>query len=218
MNKNLINNFRKAPVRIKEQEVISFCKGKNVLDVGCVGQDKFFQSEGWLHKKIKLVANSLVGVDINLEWRDQFAENGYRLVGLDELHTLNEKFDVIVMGDVIEHVSNVSAFLDMYKPFLNENGKMLITTPNPFSIRQFFTVLLYGHPSVNEEHTAWLDPITLSEIFRRNGLKTDFFCWLHEYSRPPGFRNIILYPLYKLYYSVRSYYSPNFLFIVSTCE
>jgi len=215
MSKELIASYRGAPIKIKEKEILRFCMGKSVMDVGCVGQDKFFQSPDWLHKKIKAVASKTLGVDVNMAWKADFEANGYALISVNELNTLTEKFDLVVMGDVIEHVSDVASFLNTYSSFLKPGGRMVITTPNPFSIRQFFTIFLYGHPSVNPEHTAWLDPLTMAEVFNRNGYKTEYFCWLHEYSKPTNFRNKILYPLYKLHYAIRKFYSPNFLFLIS---
>lgn len=213
--KTLINKYRKAPIKDKETSILTYCENKKVMDVGCVGQDKFFQSSEWLHKKIVQKSSYTLGVDVNMQWKKDFLENGYNLISVDELQNLSEKFDIITMGDVIEHVNDVSSFLNQYAIHLNIGGKMVITTPNPFSIRQFFTVFLYGHPSVNPEHTSWLDPITLTEVFDRNGFKVEDFCWLHEYSKPKRFRDKVLYPIYRIHYMMRRFFAPNFLFIIS---
>ena len=41
-----------------------------------------------------------------------------------------EKFDVIVMGFILEHVGNPVQILKHYKKFLSPNGKMFISVPN----------------------------------------------------------------------------------------
>lgn len=42
----------------------------------------------------------------------------------------DEKFDVIVMGFILEHVDNPIEILKKYKAFLNPNGKMFLAVPN----------------------------------------------------------------------------------------
>jgi len=42
----------------------------------------------------------------------------------------NEKFDVIVMGFVLEHVDNPTSIITIYKKFLSPQGKLFITVPN----------------------------------------------------------------------------------------
>lgn len=42
---------------------------------------------------------------------------------------INERFDLIVMLDVIEHIENDKASLEVLKSQLNDNGKLIITVP-----------------------------------------------------------------------------------------
>ncbi|SFL45262.1 class I SAM-dependent methyltransferase [Pelosinus propionicus] len=42
----------------------------------------------------------------------------------------NEKFDVIVMGFILEHVENPVRILNHFKQFLSPNGKIFIAVPN----------------------------------------------------------------------------------------
>ena len=42
----------------------------------------------------------------------------------------NEKFDVVVLGFVLEHVDNPSEIITRYKKFLAPHGKMFIAVPN----------------------------------------------------------------------------------------
>lgn len=42
----------------------------------------------------------------------------------------DKKYDLIIMGFVLEHVNDPIIILDYYKRFLNSNGKIIITVPN----------------------------------------------------------------------------------------
>ena len=138
---SFIKQFRKAPLLVKDDVVLRHCSGKDVLDVGCVGQDKFYDSDTWVHGKIKKVAKSLLGVDINLAHRSELQARGFDLVSPQELEATGRLFDVVNMGDVIEHVDDVNAFFKYYLKFLKPGGKLVFTTPNPYSSRIHYSIL-----------------------------------------------------------------------------
>lgn len=215
MNKPEISFFTKAKILNKQPAVLDWCRNKKILDVGCIGQDKPAGSADWLHGKIKAVASALTGADINTEQISKLNQSGYNILTPESLEQSGNKFDIVLMADVIEHVDDVAAFLKYYLRFVNDGGKLVITTPNPYSIRQSVSIFLYGQPGINPEHTAGLDPITLSEVFSRLNLTVNYFCWLHEYSQPPKLRYRMLYPVFRWIYSMRKYFAPNFLFVVS---
>lgn len=49
-----------------------------------------------------------------------------------------EKFDVIVMGFIIEHVDEPNLILKKYKQYLNKNGSIFITVPNAEALNKRF--------------------------------------------------------------------------------
>jgi hypothetical protein len=45
--------------------VTGYCRGKDVLDIGCVNHDPAnYQSRYWVHGALKKVARSLIGIDL----------------------------------------------------------------------------------------------------------------------------------------------------------
>lgn len=48
----------------------------------------------------------------------------------------DEKFNVIILGFVLEHVDNPNEILQKYKKFLTPNGKMFLTVPNATSLNR----------------------------------------------------------------------------------
>ena len=55
---------------------------------------------------------------------------------LDDLQ-ITRKFDVVIAGDIIEHLSNPGQMLDGIKRFCTENTQVIITTPNAFGAPNF---------------------------------------------------------------------------------
>lgn len=53
-----------------------------------------------------------------------------------EDYTPSEKFDVIVMGFILEHVDNPTLILKRYRDFLKPNGKMYVAVPNGKSLNR----------------------------------------------------------------------------------
>jgi len=215
MNKdNWMKKICKAKKIEKFSSIVRFSEGKKVLDVGCVGQDKSFESEGWLHGDIKKVAKSLVGADINVEKMQELNEKGYNILLPEQIEGLNEKFDLIVMGDVIEHVNDPGNFLEFYSTFLKEDGEMIICTPNVFGARYFIQVLIYGKPGTNDEHTVGFDPYVMLELFGRIKLKPTEFFWLKEYKTGSNWKQKVILGLSSIFIGLRKYFNSNFMFIV----
>lgn len=200
----------KAETRHKQEIVLSYCKDKSVLDVGCVGQDLDPASENWLHAKVRKVAKEVVGCDINVEGIRQLEQLGYTIYTPEQLEQNQQRFDIVLMGDVIEHVNDPGAFLEFYKQFLNPGGKILVCTPNAFGIRYILQVFFYGKPSTNPEHTLFLDPFVMLEMTSRISLKMADFAWLYEYQKPGNLQRRIIYGLSAFLIFLRRYYRPNF--------
>ncbi len=215
MNKtDEIKKIQHSRLSDKDTEILQYCKDMKVLDVGCVGQERSYEDPNWLHNQIITVAEKVVGVDIDREGINKLNKKGYDIRHIDDLEP-TDSYPIIVMGDVIEHIGDVESFLRFYANHLSQDGLMVITTPNPFSFRQFMHVFLYGKPSMNEEHTCNLDPITMLEIFSRGGFFIKDFCWLKEQKKIVGFKNKVINFLANIFISFRKYYSQNFMFVVS---
>lgn len=216
MNKDQWMSIICSAKRIEKfSSIVKFCEGKDVLDVGCVGQDRSFENSGWLHGELKKVSNKLVGADINKEAMDQLNTKGFSIYLPEELKGKTERYDIIVMGDVIEHVNDPGSFLEFYAQFLKEDGKMIICTPNVFGIRYIIQVLFYGKPGTNEEHTVGFDPYVMLELFGRIKLEPKEFYWLSEYKNASNWKQRIILGLSSVFIAMRKYFNSNFMFIVT---
>ena len=157
----------------REVYISEACRGKSVLDLGCIRHSAEFalKDADWLHKKIKGTAKKVVGVDYLPEEIAKVNANGYDVVLGDVTKPLElkEKFDVIVAGDLLEHLANMEGFFSNCKMLLKQDGALIITTPNPFYCQLFHYIALKKSFMVNPEHTCWVDPLCLLQLSRRFG-------------------------------------------------
>lgn len=155
--------------------ILSFIKGKDVLDVGCVEHtaNSKLINPFWVHDFLNNNCNVL-GIDILKEDVKTLCSKGYNMkVANAETFNLKKKFDVIFAGELIEHLSNPGLFLQSSKRHLKEKGLLILTTPNTF-----YTPRLLGciskfndDPIVNKEHTNWFSPSTLKTLLTRERFK-----------------------------------------------
>ncbi|MCK4738567.1 MAG: class I SAM-dependent methyltransferase [Deltaproteobacteria bacterium] len=159
-------------------EVIEpYVKDKSVLDVGCVdfrpGGVRKFMSTG-LHIFLKDNASELLGVDLDEAGAEAMRAEGFNVLQANaETMELGKKFDCIVAGEVIEHLSNQGLFLEGVARHLKDDGVFILSTSNAFGIASFYRILRRGKIKVHSEHTCWYDPITITELLRRYGFAVE---------------------------------------------
>lgn len=161
----------------RETFICEKCRGKRVLDLGCIRHSAEFalNDPGWLHKLIKQAAKSVVGVDYLPEEVAKMAGHGYDIVMGDVTKPMNltGQFDVIVAGDLLEHLTNFDGFFTNCEKFLAPGGVLIITTPNPFFAGEYGYVSMKMNFLVNPEHTCWIDPLCLLQLVKRFGFRIE---------------------------------------------
>jgi len=152
--------------------------------LGCIRHSADFslRDPNWLHKKIKHVAQKTVGLDYLSAEIDIVKNAGYDIIWGDITKPINleETFDVIVAGDLLEHLTNFEGFFDNCSRLLKKEGSLIITTPNPFYIDEFFFVALKRSYLINPEHTCWIDPQALSQLGARFGYQIQEIYFIRE--------------------------------------
>lgn len=179
-----------APFRFtnsKFARILEICRGKDVLDCGCVGSpiENAEEMAGTSHFQIAAVSRRCVGVDLNGTEIGKRRSLGYDVRHANvESMALGEQFDVVVAGDLIEHVSNAGAFLEAVKDHLRPAGLLCLVTPNATSANSVFKAIFGVESIVNPEHTCWYDPITLQQLLTRHGFEPLEYYW-QDYQRHP---------------------------------
>ena len=144
-------------------------KGKKVLDLGCVRHELTeIDKSDWLHGLIRDNAASVLGVDYLENAIKVMQEKGYNVTCANvETMSLDDRFELIVAGDLIEHLSNFGMFLERVGEHLLPGGEFLLTTPNPVNFLRFSHVLFAGKAGANPEHTCWFTNQVLVQLARR---------------------------------------------------
>jgi len=164
-------------------------ENKRVLDIGpaeLVGTVNREKLERWIFGKIEKVASHSIGLENNTEQVEVLSDMGFNIrQGDAEDFALGEKFDVLVAGELIEHLSNPGKFLDHVRKHLLLDGKLLLTTPNRYSILTIFHVIMTGKvPAYRKpiaKHVAFFDEDAISSLLRRHGLakiRIDYCKWV----------------------------------------
>ena len=165
----------------------ALCEGKKVLHLGCANYPytvHSIENDMLLHYDLEKIAADLYGFDFDQEGLDILASKGtknlYR-ADLEHLEDvpLDETFDVVVAGEMIEHLNNPGLFLKGIQRFMNSETTLLITTINAYCGMRFVWYGLRGNRGkqepVHKDHVAYYSYSTLSEILTRHGLSVENF-------------------------------------------
>lgn len=161
----------------RNQTVLRLCTGKTVLHLGFVDEGLLkdrLQQRTWLHEQLSRVAARLVGIDISVQGVNHARELGYQDCYVGDVEKLSDvpfprlNYDVILVPDIIEHLSNPGLFLNELRPVTKSDTTVLFTTPNALSIKTLFFPLS-GTEVVHPDHNFYYSPTTLTTLLRKHG-------------------------------------------------
>ena len=154
-----------------------------VLDVGCSG--------GQLGRVLKNESGcSVYGIDISQEAIAEAKKYLINAVVMDiESHGLpfiDERFDIIILGDVLEHLKVPANVLLKLKLLLNPTGRMIVSLPNVANVTIRLNLLLGRwnyKPSgiLDETHLRFFTLKTMKQLFQSCELK------IEQVDSTPGF-------------------------------
>jgi SAM-dependent methyltransferase len=165
----------------------NIASGKKVLHLGCTNypytEDAI--SKGMLlHFELEKIASQLYGFDFDRAGLDIIKKAGAGNVFEADLERLSvvpidETFDVIIGGEIIEHLSNPGLFLNGIKRFMRSDTRLVITTINAYCAMRFLIYGLRGRGGVNEpvhpDHISYYSYKTLKLMLERHGLVLNEF-------------------------------------------
>jgi len=201
-------------VRTREEIIARYVAAGDVLDLGAVDArraiaphcEQLANCSTLLHERIRQVNPGVVGVDVDREGVQILRQRGYNVLAADvETMELGRQFDVVVGGEVLEHLPNPGRALATIKKHLKPGGRLLLSTVNPFCVEQWWKILRYGDIQVHEEHLMWFDPRTLGQLLAVSGFEVERLYWLRKRRRHGQWKPWLA--------ALRSYVCPHFLIV-----
>lgn len=170
----------RSPILIEDREefIAQRAAGKRVLDVGVVAHTSdAYESDKWLHRHVRERATYCLGCDVLGPEIEVLRQRGFNVICHDITKApLNDRFDLIILGEIIEHIDRPGEMLANCREMLREDGKVILTTPNPWFVTFALKGLLCETPLVESvDHVAWYDPSTLCELASRFGFRLERF-------------------------------------------
>jgi 2-polyprenyl-3-methyl-5-hydroxy-6-metoxy-1,4-benzoquinol methylase len=149
-------------------------EGKRVLDVGC--------SSGYLARPLVARGCTVVGVEQDPVAAEEAREVCSEVLVGDaetiELPFEHGSFDVVLCGDLLEHLRDPEAFLARVLPFLRAQGRLVATTPNVANWANRLGLLAgrwrYTERGIlDHTHVHLFTRATLMETFGRAGYRIE---------------------------------------------
>lgn len=153
----------------------------HILDIGC--------GYGVLGAYFKNVQNCYVaGIEINslafteAKKKLDFVVNGN--VENIKLPFSEEFFDIVIMGDVLEHLVNPISVLNKVNPLLKENAKIHISVPNIRNWKVLKKLLfndLWEYQEwgiLDETHLRFFTKSSLQNLLKKNNFKINNIHWV----------------------------------------
>jgi len=145
----------------------SLCRGKRVLHVGCADWPITDPATS-LHLALQPVCAKLDGVDPHREALAQLAPYATGRL-FSDLAEVTDSYDVVLVPEVLEHVPDVSSFLEHLENI--DASTFLISVPDAFQCRGHHFEYLNEAQTfvevVHPDHNVWYTPYTFANTIRK---------------------------------------------------
>ncbi len=174
MKKNSLSDIKFAD---RKSLIINHCKQKNVLHLGATAAPKTelnIKNNSLLHSAISEISKKTIGMDFDQSMIDIAKKYGINNIYLGNVEKYEDypklNFDVIVAGEIFEHLNNPGLAVESIARISDKNTEIIVTVPNAYSIKSIFRSFL-GYEFIHPDHVLFHSPATLVELFRRYGFK-----------------------------------------------
>ena len=162
----------------KEGWILGKVAGKSVLHLGPTdspGSVLSARQGRLLHQKLQGRCRELVGLDLDRQGIEDLSKHCQindiiwgNAEALDQVFP-ERKFELILAGDIIEHVNNLGNLLASAKKVLSPGGELLITTPNALAVKRVLGAIFLRQERNHPDHMYFFSPMNLWQAARRFG-------------------------------------------------
>lgn len=171
--------------------LLKLCSGRRVLHIGCADSPltaERLKDESILHAQLLRHASAVLGIDLDAEAVERMREHlGGEYLVLDvadpETRAAAVRFrpEVILAGDVIEHVRDAASFLRGLSALMRETGgdvELILSTPNGLGAKTLLNTLR-GYEMIHPDHVYVFTPASLARLVSDCGLRPSGWYFYH---------------------------------------
>lgn len=180
MKNNLIyNRFNTDPFHTHIKLLSLVPRASRLLEVGC--------ASGYFTQKLIEKKCTVVAIEKNRDYFLVAKKNNPKakvincdVKDINKFISLKEKFDLILLADILEHLENPLETLIILKKYLKKEGKFLISVPNiaNFSIRLNLLLGKFEYQDfgiLDKTHLRFFIKITFEDLLQKASLKIVHF-------------------------------------------
>ena len=175
---------RLPPARLVDRVgyILNAARGRRTVHVGFVDSgcwEYHDQFDRWLHAHLDGVATELVGLDLDELGVAEALRRGYEAHQVDcsdakAVAALGiDPAEVIIAGEIIEHLDNSGDFLDGLHSLTEAGGTLVVTTPNSSGLMNAVSAALAGYEVNHPDHVTLYSCFTLCNLLERHGWAVD---------------------------------------------
>jgi len=194
------------------------CRGKVVLHLGCASAlhvDAEIRSGRHLHTNLAEVANKIYGADKDREairtLQDRFQMKNLFVADVEQLDLpIDTKFDVIIAGELIEHLYNPGLFLTSVSNYMSADTKLILTTPNMYGLKYFLHSFM-NIQAMDPDHSLGFSFTLLETLLTRHGYA--IHGWRTTVQRFASRRNRIANALFGFFFRLWPRYADTLIVV-----
>jgi len=150
-------------------------KGNKILDLGSY--------DGFIASKIKRQGNDILCMEANKKLISKIKNRGLGVSICDlekKIPVKSESMDIIIAGEIIEHLVNTDLFISEIYRILKKGGILILTTPNVNSLDRRIMTLFgknaffeasFSFPKNSSGHLRFFNKPLLINFLRKNKFK-----------------------------------------------
>ena len=181
----------------RDVAILEIARSKKVLHLGCIGstdlpyEERIQLVKQGLHWKLGEIAD-VTGVDYSKDVVAELSRLGVfnniicgNVERLEEID-LDEKFDVVILADIIEHLALPGALLKGMRRFCRPDTKVVLTTPNSFGLPSYLR-FLFGVFEEGDDHVMTYSIYSMFNLVSRYNYKIEHVATcFHPHSKAYG--------------------------------
>ena len=176
----IVNSLSNVKFVNRSKHICDLCQEKRVLHLGATDSpttQKSIESNSFLHFQLMKISKEVIGMDINMEminWLKNIhglSNIKYGNIEVQEDYP-DQEFDVIVAGEILEHLSNPGQALDSLHHVATAKTKLVITVPNAYSLKGLLRAVT-KHELIHPDHTSYHSLYTITNLLSRHGFQVN---------------------------------------------